>query len=560
MLAYGLALVLTLASIGLAGFTLNQRRAGERNAVGGVGTAVAPVAIAATPTTTRAAVSTTRPTGTAARPAATRTAPAPAAGASRTRGTAAARSPARPTSAPGPLGSGAGKAVRALGGSIAVTTGSASAPTPTPLGTPATTQGAVSQPPPVPSVPSPTPTPYQPPVANPPVYNPPTPTPVRAAPTPTTRPAPPVYNPPPAPYSPPPAPYSPPPAPYSPPTPTFRPAAPPPATPTPAPTPSPTPVPLPVASLPPPEARSYRYDLSYTLGADLTVARRSDYAYAVTWRAYNAADVAALKDSLGLRGTIEQGADGFRVTDPGTLLVGNGVIRYAAPGITPAPIATATRGIVPTPALTVVTPTASARAMGTATRSPRSTAGTPVTDTGLGDEAALAAAKEWLNRGRTSAGPLLPANADGGRVTRPVAGQTVVTFRPQVPGPLILGDPAIVVTLGPDGVVRELHHHWPAGLAPRITRLRGADAAWADAQAGEGWVEVDWTLPSTTSPDAVFTGAATVTEVTLGWTLAGTENDTVYLVPLHVFSGTVKLDAAPQPVPFRLYVPATGGP
>jgi hypothetical protein len=144
-------------------------------------------------------------------------------------------------------------------------------------------------------------------------------------------------------------------------------------------------------------------------------------------------------------------------------------------------------------------------------------------------------------------------------VTRPNTGQILVTFHPSEMGALLLGDPAVTVQLSVDGSVRQVDHRWPEEIQKSTAQLRGAQAAWADALAGKGYLEVDQTVPATLPPNTVYKGAATVTSVSVSWRLA-TANGTNYLVPLYVFEGTVILqNPAPgqdKPLPFRVYVQA----
>ena len=126
-------------------------------------------------------------------------------------------------------------------------------------------------------------------------------------------------------------------------------------------------------------------------------------------------------------------------------------------------------------------------------------------------------------------------------------------------GALLLGDPAVTVQLGVDGSVRQVDHRWPEEIQKSPAQLRGAQAAWADALANKGYLEVDQTVPANLPPNTVYKGAATVTGVSVSWRLA-TANGTNYLVPLYVFEGTVTLqNPAPgqdKPLPFRVYVQA----
>jgi hypothetical protein len=535
MLAFGLALILLLASVAIVGATLSRR-----------GSAAPPVAQATpSPTEFLALVETPVPTPVIETATVVIT-PTARASVTATRPRATAT-----TIVNAPLGSGQSRAARGLAGAMAAALGGvlppvAIAPPPTPTK--------------VPTAVPPTVRPYTPPAA----YNPP----------------PPVYNPPPPPAAPTPTP-KPAPTPTPVPLPTQTP------TPPPSPTapPSPTVPPLPPVALPTPAPQPYSYNLTYTLQANLAAVPGSDYAYTVTWHTFTAAEVATLKGALGLKGPVQQTATGFTVTDPGTLTIDNqhGTLTYTAPGVTTGPelrafasptvtvqvtgttsgaatttsatttgatTAAATATTPPNPAATSAPPTAPPPTVTPNHPAPTGTPGAPLP---LSDDAALAAARQWLS---TSA--LLPPNADGGHVTRPTADEIIVTYRPKSPGALILGDPAVVVTLDPKGNVRTATYRWPEQVAQRPVRLRPASDAWADAQAGKGYLQVDQTIPANLPSGTVYKGAATVTNVDIGWTTVTNDSGT-YLVPVYVFSGTVALDGQPQgtpPVPFRIYVPA----
>jgi hypothetical protein len=152
-------------------------------------------------------------------------------------------------------------------------------------------------------------------------------------------------------------------------------------------------------------------------------------------------------------------------------------------------------------------------------------------------------------------------------VTRPTSEQVVVTFHPtQGFQPTqqeisILGEPGITVKLGANGAVREVFYRWFKNPDPRQVPLRGAAAAWAEAQAGKGYLEVDQTVPATLPANTVYRGAATVTKVSIGLRNATDASGTVYLVPIYIFEGTVALEnPAPGqtgPFTFRLYIQAT---
>lgn len=403
---------------------------------------------------------------------------------------------------------------------------------------------------------------YNPPSSNPPAYNPP------------------VYNPP-----------------YSPPSnsmPTYPPVIKGPGgMPTTAPQATPiTPVPgagsatppaaagsgsVPAVAFPIPAPGESRYNLTYTLSADLATAPKSAYAYQVTWRAFTRAEFEQLAKDLGVPGPVQATSDGFIATGNGRLTLSNGLLTYmsplavgtgnitpTAPAATPSPApATATGTTTSAPPATstvggsTAAPTAQAGAPTPAitpspvppTSSPGPT-GTPAS-TGA-DDAARSSAKTWL----TTHG-LFPANADAGEVWRPVPDQTVVIFHPLEPRGSILGDPQVLVVIDPAGNIRMAQYRWPVSTTSALSQLRTPQEAWADLQAGKGYVQVNWTVPADTAPGTTFTGAANVTKVSIGWTNAVNAAGQTYLVPLYVFEGTTTISGSGATVPFRAFAAAT---
>jgi len=555
MLTFGLALLLLVGSVGIVGTTLARRSsAADRAVITPTPEATAFVAIVETPPPappTGVASPSTRASATA------RAVATPSANPARTTPT---------TASTALLGSGQGKAARGIAGSMVVALGGTLPPVPV---------AAPVQP----TIPT---------QAGPNVL----------APTATERPTTvPVYSAPPATIAPSSGggtsgggtsgggggttlPTATPFPPTSTPLPPIATAIPPTATPPPpTATPVPTPPPLPVAVLPGPGSRTYSYSLTYAQNANLAALPVSGNAFAVTWATYTSDDAAALKTALGLTGAVEKTGDGFRVVGPGTLLLNNttGSISYtAASGATdPALVSAALPSTMITPVAPLppdapkpspgpspgpsTAPAPSATPGGpsaTAVRPPATPQPSATAVRKLSDEAALAAAKGWLTK--TS---LLQANADAGRVTRPTPEQVIVTFHPQLPGSLTVGDPMIRVTLGVDGVVREVYQRWPTAATPRPTTLRDVNNAIAEVMAGGGYLEVDQTVPSDTPSGTVFKGTAEIKTVSIGWSTAQTAADgTNYLVPVYVFEGVATLTNPPtgQPnaVPFRLYVPA----
>lgn len=502
MLAFGIAGVLILASIGLIVFSLNARLNARQARPATTATATALVASAPTPSPTPTAF--TEPTSTP------RTTPTPT-----TRATATVRRATPAVAAtPAPLGAGQSTAVRAIVGSMLLATGGGPTLPPPPSAGPAATAPAPGAAPPV--NPPPVATYVPPPAANPP-YNPP----------PYVPPSnPPPYVPPanPSPYVPPvnPPPSNPPPTNPTPVPPTAPPNTPAVGTPAnmpdvsvtptaPAPTATPTVV-LPPVALPVSGLGDYRYAFTYTLATDLKAPPSAD-AYRVTWHPYTQAEVAQLARTLGLTGGVEVTGDGFRVTGNGALVVSNNLLVY-------------------TPVLRM---------------------GTPVPAQGVSNQAAIDIARTWLtDRG------LLPADAHTTRISRPIPTRILVSFHPNAPQSVILGDPRVLVTLDLGGNVLEVSSRWLSGATPLgPVALRNPSDAWADVQAGKGYTEVDWTVPARYPQGTTFSGPARVTQISLAWVATTNGQGETFLAPIYVFTGEVTIAEENTSVYFRTYVPAT---
>lgn len=333
---------------------------------------------------------------------------------------------------------------------------------------------------------------------------------------------------------------------------------------------------LPAIVFPAPAASDSRYNLTYTLNADLGAAPKSAYAYQVTWRTFSRAEFEQLARALGVPGPVQVTAGGFVAFGNGRLTLNNGLLTYMSPlavgtGDTtptavPTPTGTASPTATGTAAMGTATASTAAATPSTTTATPSTTTTTPsasATPTGAGatptptptdpaaDATARATAKDWLK-----ARGLLPANVDAGEVWRPVADQTVVIFHPLEPQGRILGDPQVLVVFDPAGNVRMIQYHWPASSTPALSRLRPAQEAWADLQAGKGYTQVEWTVPDGTAPGSTFTGAATVTKVTVGWSSAVNAAGQTYLLPVYVFEGTTTIAGTSVTAPFRAYARA----
>lgn len=536
VIAFGVALVLMLASAGLVVFTLSAKRStsSPATAPAGLPTASAFIALASTSTPTQAPTATSTP-----RPKTSTPTPRPTMATPRIAAT------------PAPLGAGQTTAIRGLAGSMLATTGGVALPTPgaiTPPGAalpPATIPPY--NPPPIATMP---PLPSNPPVYNPPVYNPPS--------------NPPVYNPPVVkpPYNP-------------------APTIPPGSALTPVPGGSGTAVAtppgngaLPTVAFPTPGATDTRYALTYTLSADLAAVPKSAYAYQLTWRDFTNTEFEQLARALGVPGPVRVTPGGFTASGNGRLTLSKGLLTYMSPlavgtgdatptaavpaatttpaaASSPVPTATVTVGGQPTPSAQAGSAPPATRA---ATTSPAATgaAATTTPANGMSDDAARAAAKQWL-----SARGLFPANADSGEVWRPVFDQTVVIFHPLEPQGRVLGDPQVLIVFDPAGNVRMAQYHWPATSAPLLSRLRSSQEAWADLLAGKSFTQVNWTIPAGTAPGTTFSGAATVTKVSIGWSSAVDAAGQTYLMPVYAFEGTTTLKETGATVPFRVYAAAT---
>lgn len=284
--------------------------------------------------------------------------------------------------------------------------------------------------------------------------------------------------------------------------------------------------PLPAASLPSAGAQPYRYDLAFGLAANLDALPKSANAYKVTWRAFTADQAAAIARSVGIAQPVQQTGDGYRVASAtASLTIASGALRYTVTGSAPPP-----------------PPQAPGAATATAT---------PPPNVQLTDDMARDAARRWLEpRG------LWPGNAGEGRVTRPMSGQTVVTFSPTDPPGEFPDDPQITILFDETATVRDLRYRWPNEIQPRPVPLRSANEAWADAQAGNGYTELDIVVPPRAAPGSAFGGSATVTSVSIGWAVGASGDGVTYLIPVYVFEGTAILDGSSREVTFRTFVPA----
>ena len=127
-----------------------------------------------------------------------------------------------------------------------------------------------------------------------------------------------------------------------------------------------------------------------------------------------------------------------------------------------------------------------------------------------------------------------------------------MVFKPVDPDKILSAIPSAAVTIGTDGNVLEANVRCPASLRKASYTLRSADALWADASAGRGYVDIDpQLLPGGTNQ---LMGTATARSVSLAYTVDGTTSTKQFLVPLIVFQGEAKINGVDAPVSVLIYV------
>lgn len=286
----------------------------------------------------------------------------------------------------------------------------------------------------------------------------------------------------------------------------------------PTPTVEPTPTPLvgdfgdlPAADMPSGNSAGRALTLDYRLDLSLQAVPTQADVYALEHHAWTLDDAQALAQSLGITGeVVDQGGGSFRANGGGSLYISGDLVRYVAdPGATP------TAGALP------------------------------------GDDALVEAARAWLLQHG-----LVGADAGPGSVVLrdEEAGRAIVLIKPVEPDPILSAVPAASVTLSGDGEVVQADIRWPQSLRRSTYGLRPAEELWNEIRTGRGYVELDpAALPSPAGP---LNGSATLTSVSMAYTIAGTPASQQFLVPLVVFSGQAQIEGAAQPIPIKVYVPA----
>lgn len=134
------------------------------------------------------------------------------------------------------------------------------------------------------------------------------------------------------------------------------------------------------------------------------------------------------------------------------------------------------------------------------------------------------------------------------------SGQAFVQIKPVEPPNIISATPSAGITIRGDGVVTEAMINWPESLQASNYGLRSAEELWNAASQGRGFVDIDVNnLP----PDFQgSSGTVTVTNASIAYTIAGSQQGEQYLVPVAVFSGTTTLEGSDAAIPVDIYVEA----
>ncbi|MFW6074728.1 MAG: hypothetical protein ACOC9Y_03980 [Chloroflexota bacterium] len=266
--------------------------------------------------------------------------------------------------------------------------------------------------------------------------------------------------------------------------------------------------PLPGAQLPSGGAAS-ALDLDYQLGMSLEELPASGTAYWIEWPVLSFDDVSALAERLAINGeVVEEGVGTYRVSgDRGELFISPTETIFNSAGIT-------SEGDVPS------------------------------------DDEAINAAFEWLELSG-----FVGQNIDGGRITGrdDEVGRVVVEFRPAEPAPNLAPTPSARLTVGPGATVLEARVRWPEQLVPSDYGLKAPIDLWTAVENGHGFLEADLSGFDTSSG---LTGVATMTGYSVGYTIAGSQIDEQYLVPVIMFEGTARINQTGDEIPVTVSVPA----
>lgn len=249
-------------------------------------------------------------------------------------------------------------------------------------------------------------------------------------------------------------------------------------------------------------------ELEYQLAMSLEALPTIGTVYRIVWPVYTLEEVQAARDRLALQASvIEEGVGVYRVeSDRGTLFVSPTEIVYRAAGF-------------------------------------NDNTGMPA------DETAVAAARDWVDL----SGFILSPMDSGEIVGRDEAlERIVVKFRPVSPQPNLAPNPSATVTIGSGGIVLEARIAWPTDLEASDYGYSDALDVWREIQNGQGFLEADITSVFATGQ---LSGAATISDYSTAYTLAGNPDTGHFLVPLITFHGTARIDQTGDEIPVFVSIP-----
>ncbi|HEV2107526.1 MAG TPA: hypothetical protein VGR16_04635 [Thermomicrobiales bacterium] len=267
---------------------------------------------------------------------------------------------------------------------------------------------------------------------------------------------------------------------------------------------------LPPANIPSTNERGYNYQLEAALSADLNAVRLDAPVYRLVTEPMTESEVAAMAQQLGITGDVEsRGGDVYAVSGNGELFVTPGLAQYLAPH-------SDEPGELPA------------------------------------DEQAVVIARDWLME--TGLAP--PDLGPGHVITRsPEAGRVLVQFDPLQPERLLAAYPSILVTLGNSAEIVEARVQWPEIEQHDLYRLRTAESAWRDVEAGRAYIEAPLEGGGFEQGSEIL-GTALYDDIAIGYTTSGPPGGEQFLQPVYIFSGQLTPEGSLESYPIAAYVPA----
>jgi hypothetical protein len=270
-----------------------------------------------------------------------------------------------------------------------------------------------------------------------------------------------------------------------------------------------------VAELPPPDLptaneQGYTFRLQPSLNVDLDTIDQEAPIYELVREPMSLQAAQQLADRLRIYARVEERGDGgYAVSGTGQLFISQDVIQYVSQ-------AEVREGDLPS------------------------------------NEEATAYAREWL---RLSG--LTPPDIGEATIASRAeeSDRVVVIFTPVEPEELLAAYPSITVTLGPAGTILEASIRWADIRRADVFRLRDVEDAWAQVQAGQGYIEAD-ILEAEVPAGSEITGTVTYNDVSIAYTTAGPPGGRQYLQPVYVFRGRVRIEGHEETYSIRAYVAA----